>query len=395
MEPIGPSHQVAELVVDAHEQDEQAIYSALSTPDNTNTSSSTSTKVPIPYTYHVPPQQSSSSKDRNFSLTQPSLIDLLSTQVPRADVSFLASYKAAVQQAEQKVASISFEPLMKSDGKNQQSNKEKRKTLLQEEDEDDAPPSQEAGPRSLDEELADWVGSKPARWLELLTKFGAASGLFFISGDALIIELLRESRLSWGFGAPQLLHFAFIVERFLKQLLDSGCQFRVIFFRDMRRALYNLKLRSVDNADVGAAALLARDIIASHLKNVESLDVNDTIDNWWTDEWKQYLSTSPIDLVRNASSTSPNIFAFFFVGLQKRRFRHLCLSRRCTPRRALLSLSCAPSACISMPRESPLRIWRRLSSLTIEFEPFASNPTNAPGRSDLQRSIWRNLFHFT
>jgi hypothetical protein len=100
--------------------------------------------------------------------------------------------------------------------------------------------------------------------------------------------MLREAGLSWGFGAPQILHFVFIVERFLKQILNTGCNIRIIFFKDIRRSLYNLRL---SQGQVGSAALLVRDVVIAHLKKIPSLDVEDTFENWWSNPWIKYLGT--------------------------------------------------------------------------------------------------------
>jgi hypothetical protein len=123
------------------------------------------------------------------------------------------------------------------------------------------------------------------RWLELLTEFGATN-LFFIDGDSLVLEFLRESHIAWGLGTPQLLHYVYTIERFLNNLLECGCLFRVVFWKSYRSRYAGLKL---NGEDVGAAALLARDVVLTHLKSLSHIDVEDSFDNWWGPEWAAYL----------------------------------------------------------------------------------------------------------
>eukprot|EP01122_Echinamoeba_exundans_P010665 TRINITY_DN4042_c0_g1_i2.p1 TRINITY_DN4042_c0_g1~~TRINITY_DN4042_c0_g1_i2.p1 ORF type:complete len:1899 (+),score=464.46 TRINITY_DN4042_c0_g1_i2:266-5962(+) len=130
------------------------------------------------------------------------------------------------------------------------------------------------------------------RWLELLTEFGATN-LFFISGDSLVLEFLREAHIRWATGnsIPHLLHLSWAIEQFLRQMIDAGCVFRVVFFKSLRAAYHDLNLNEGSSDKHGLGALLARDVIVNHLKrvNVPGLEIDDSLDNWWDADWMNYL----------------------------------------------------------------------------------------------------------
>jgi ATP-dependent RNA helicase DDX60 len=140
--------------------------------------------------------------------------------------------------------------------------------------------------------LSQWFQKNMrTRWLELLTEFGATN-LFFISGDSLVLEFLREAHVRWATGnsIPHMLHLSWAIEQFLRQMIDAGCVFRVVFFRALRPAYHDLSLNESSDKH-GTGALLARDAIVNHLKrvNVPGLEIDDSLDNWWDATWLSYL----------------------------------------------------------------------------------------------------------
>lgn len=155
---------------------------------------------------------------------------------------------------------------------------------------------------SMSETLSKWFAKHlRMRWLELLTEFGATN-MFFISGDALVLEFLREAHIRWDGSntIPHLLHFAWAIEQFLRQMIDAGCVFRIIFFKCMRASFADLNLSSeTEKGTHGPGALLARDVVMNHLKtlSVTGIDVDDSLQNWWDADWLSYLGTNSIFLL--------------------------------------------------------------------------------------------------
>jgi ATP-dependent RNA helicase DDX60 len=95
--------------------------------------------------------------------------------------------------------------------------------------------------------------SELARFVTVLSDFGETEQ-FVIEGDSLIFLAFEDERLDWKHGG-QFLHFFFIVEKFLSQLLRRGAHFSVVFFESTKQIWTGSRL-------------LARNLLISHLKGV-------------------------------------------------------------------------------------------------------------------------------
>ncbi|KAL7824020.1 hypothetical protein V8C26DRAFT_384619 [Trichoderma gracile] len=87
-----------------------------------------------------------------------------------------------------------------------------------------APPEKEA--------LPAWYASLWAPRVDLIGDI-AGKEPFLIHGESLIRHCLEESPPDFQEGF-QLLHAVYVVERFLSNLQKRGCDFDVVFFRDLR-----------------------------------------------------------------------------------------------------------------------------------------------------------------
>ena len=95
--------------------------------------------------------------------------------------------------------------------------------------------------------------SELARFVTVLSDFGETEQ-FIIEGDSLVLLAFEDERLDWKHGG-QFLHFFFIVEKILSQLLRRGAHFSVVFF-ESSKAMWT------------GSRLLARSLLISHLKAV-------------------------------------------------------------------------------------------------------------------------------
>ena len=73
-----------------------------------------------------------------------------------------------------------------------------------------------------------WYASIGAKYLDLVGDY-AGKEKFFIEGDSLLLECFRAPQLDFDPGF-QLLHAAYLVERYLHNLHKRGCTFDIVFF---------------------------------------------------------------------------------------------------------------------------------------------------------------------
>ncbi|KAK8203086.1 DEAD/DEAH box helicase-like protein [Phyllosticta capitalensis] len=98
----------------------------------------------------------------------------------------------------------------------------------------------------------------------------AGSEPFLVEGDSLLLECFSDELLDFEDGL-QLLHAAFLVERFLNNLTRRGCNFDLVFFEDHERiclptyAFDAVMAKCKKNTKV-AKYLLARAVILRHLQ---------------------------------------------------------------------------------------------------------------------------------
>ncbi len=103
-----------------------------------------------------------------------------------------------------------------------------------------------------------WYASIGAKYLDLVGDY-AGKEKFFIEGDSLLLECLSDPQLDFDPGF-QLLHAAYLVERYLHNLHKRGCTFDVVFFDDHSR------LCIPPSSKHESKYLLARAVVLKHLQ---------------------------------------------------------------------------------------------------------------------------------
>nr|XP_012312632.2 probable ATP-dependent RNA helicase DDX60 [Aotus nancymaae]XP_012312633.2 probable ATP-dependent RNA helicase DDX60 [Aotus nancymaae] len=100
------------------------------------------------------------------------------------------------------------------------------------------------------------------------------SEFFLIDGDSLLITCICEISFKPG----QSLHFFYLVERYLVDLISKGGQFTVVFFKDAEHAYFNFP-----------ELLSLRTALILHLQNNTTIDVQTTFSGCLSEEWESFL----------------------------------------------------------------------------------------------------------
>ncbi|XP_019521038.1 PREDICTED: probable ATP-dependent RNA helicase DDX60 isoform X2 [Hipposideros armiger] len=100
------------------------------------------------------------------------------------------------------------------------------------------------------------------------------SEFFLVDGDSLLLMCICETSLKQG----QELHFFYLVERYLVDIVSKGGQFAVVFFKDAEYAYFNFP----ELLPLRAALIL-------HLQNNTTIDVRTEFSGCLSQEWKTFL----------------------------------------------------------------------------------------------------------
>nr|XP_023492101.1 probable ATP-dependent RNA helicase DDX60 isoform X1 [Equus caballus] len=103
------------------------------------------------------------------------------------------------------------------------------------------------------------------------------SEFFLIDGDSLLVTCICEKSLKQG----QELHFFYLVERYLVDLLSKGGQFSIVFFKDAEYAYFNFP-----------ELLPLRTALILHLQQNTTIDVRTTFSGCFSENWKMFLEES-------------------------------------------------------------------------------------------------------
>ncbi|XP_064332033.1 probable ATP-dependent RNA helicase DDX60 isoform X2 [Camelus dromedarius] len=103
------------------------------------------------------------------------------------------------------------------------------------------------------------------------------SEFFLIDGDALLITCF----LAQSFQPGQNLHFFYLVERYLVDLISKGGQFAIVFFKDAEYAYFNFP-----------ELLPLRRALILHLEHNTTVDVRTTFSGCLSQEWQTFLEDS-------------------------------------------------------------------------------------------------------
>eukprot|EP01116_Phalansterium_solitarium_P024371 TRINITY_DN8917_c0_g1_i1.p1 TRINITY_DN8917_c0_g1~~TRINITY_DN8917_c0_g1_i1.p1 ORF type:complete len:1795 (-),score=782.65 TRINITY_DN8917_c0_g1_i1:248-5632(-) len=146
------------------------------------------------------------------------------------------------------------------------------------------------------------------RFLDLLGD-SAASEVFVIDGDSLLLELLADPKLDTAHGG-QLLHLMYRLEQFLGDLRARSASFIVVFFQ-VNRALYGSS----------TSELVQREAAIRHLQCNTKLTVLTHFANWWQADWMQFLvDTHPTFVVVHDGELLPARLAHDDVRTMLRSF---------------------------------------------------------------------------
>nr|XP_014994961.1 probable ATP-dependent RNA helicase DDX60 [Macaca mulatta] len=103
------------------------------------------------------------------------------------------------------------------------------------------------------------------------------SEFFLIDGDSLLITCICEISFKPG----QNLHFFYLVERYLVDLISKGGQFTIVFFEDAEYAYFNFP-----------ELLSLRTALILHLQKNTTIDVRTTFSRCLSEEWGSFLEES-------------------------------------------------------------------------------------------------------
>ncbi|XP_066243861.1 probable ATP-dependent RNA helicase DDX60 isoform X1 [Saccopteryx leptura] len=103
------------------------------------------------------------------------------------------------------------------------------------------------------------------------------SEFFLIDGDSLLVTCICEKSLKQG----QDLHFFYLVERYLVDLISKGGQFAIVFFKDAEYAYFN-----------SPELLSLRTALILHLQHNNTIDVRTQFSGCLSQEWKTFLEES-------------------------------------------------------------------------------------------------------
>ncbi|XP_036170756.1 probable ATP-dependent RNA helicase DDX60 isoform X1 [Myotis myotis] len=103
------------------------------------------------------------------------------------------------------------------------------------------------------------------------------SEFFLIDGDSLLVMFICEESLKQG----QELHFFYLVERYLVDIISKGGQFAIVFFKDAEYAYFNFP-----------ELLSLRTALILHLQHNNTIDVRTQFSGCLSQEWKNFLEES-------------------------------------------------------------------------------------------------------
>ncbi|ERE91786.1 putative ATP-dependent RNA helicase DDX60-like protein [Cricetulus griseus] len=103
------------------------------------------------------------------------------------------------------------------------------------------------------------------------------SEFFLIDGDSLFVTCLFEKSLKPG----QSLHFFYLVERYLLDIISKGGQFAIVFFKDAEYAYFNVP-----------ALLTLRTALILHLQKNTTIDVQTKFSGCLSKDWSIFLNQS-------------------------------------------------------------------------------------------------------
>lgn len=128
------------------------------------------------------------------------------------------------------------------------------------------------------EEMAQFIldALPKAEYSSLFNDF-VESEFFLVDGDSLLVTLICEKSFKWG----QELHFFYLVERYLLDLVSKGGQFAVVFFKDAEYAYFNFP-----------ELLPLRTALMLHLQHNTAVDVQTKFSGCLSQEWKFFLEES-------------------------------------------------------------------------------------------------------
>lgn len=125
------------------------------------------------------------------------------------------------------------------------------------------------------EEISQFILNKmPAADYSSLFNDFVESEFFLIDGDSLLVSCVCEESLRWG----QSLHFFYLVERYLSDIINKGGQFAIIFFQDAEYAYFNFP-----------ELLFLRTALILHLQKNTAIDVWTKFSGCLSDEWSDFL----------------------------------------------------------------------------------------------------------
>uniref|UniRef100_A0A2K6K435 RNA helicase n=1 Tax=Rhinopithecus bieti TaxID=61621 RepID=A0A2K6K435_RHIBE len=100
------------------------------------------------------------------------------------------------------------------------------------------------------------------------------SNFFVIDGDSLLVTCLCVKSFKWG----QNLHFFYLVECYLVDLMSNGGQFAIVFFKDAEYAYFDFP-----------ELLSLRTALILHLQHNTNIDVQTEFSGCLSQDWKLYL----------------------------------------------------------------------------------------------------------
>ncbi|XP_007527285.3 probable ATP-dependent RNA helicase DDX60 [Erinaceus europaeus] len=115
-----------------------------------------------------------------------------------------------------------------------------------------------------------------AKYSSLFNDF-VESEFFLVDGDSLLITYICEQSLKQG----QELHFIFLVELYLVDLISKGGQFAIVFFKDAEYAYFNFP-----------DLLTLRTALILHLQHNTTIDVRTDFSGCLSQQWKNFLEES-------------------------------------------------------------------------------------------------------
>ncbi|KAF7550986.1 hypothetical protein G7Z17_g5343 [Cylindrodendrum hubeiense] len=144
---------------------------------------------------------------------------------------------------------------------------------------------------SSEEILLDWHSAQRTLNIDIVGDF-AGGELFAIHGESLIKHCLEQSRVDFN-GGFQLLHAIYAVEKFLNDLQQRGCNFDIVFFRDLDGVC-------VPEGETAADAYkyhLTRAVLIQHLARSDTRAGIHEFDSFESEACNEYLSTHSLHFI--------------------------------------------------------------------------------------------------